>query len=67
MIIGRNCLIVGQAGMGGSTKLGDGVVLAGQAGIIDNIEIGSGVMIGAKSTVLQECPEREKGVRLACD
>ena len=59
-IIGRGCLIVGQAGIGGSTKLGDGVVLAGQAGIIDNLEIGNGVMIGIKSTVLQNVPSGKK-------
>jgi UDP-3-O-[3-hydroxymyristoyl] glucosamine N-acyltransferase len=61
-IIGKCCLMVGQSGIGGSTKLGDGVVLAGQAGIIDNIEIGTSVMIGAKSCVFENVPNGKKVV-----
>ena len=51
VVIGRCCLIVAQAGISGSCKLGDGVVLGGQVGVADNIEIGDGTMIGAKSGV----------------
>jgi len=47
--IGKCCLIVAQAGISGSCKLGDGVVLGGQVGLADNIEIGDGAMIGAQS------------------
>lgn len=59
-VVGKCCLIAGQAGMGGSTTLGDGVVLAGQSGVIDNIQLGTAVMIGAKSTVLQNVPAGKK-------
>ncbi|MHC4622533.1 MAG: UDP-3-O-(3-hydroxymyristoyl)glucosamine N-acyltransferase [Planctomycetota bacterium] len=52
VIIGKCCLIAGQAGISGSCKLGDGVVLGGQAGLVDNIEIGDGTMVGAKSGVI---------------
>jgi len=52
VIIGRCCLIAGQVGIAGSSKLGDGVVLAGQAGITDNVEVGDGVMVGGGSAVL---------------
>jgi UDP-3-O-[3-hydroxymyristoyl] glucosamine N-acyltransferase len=51
VVIGRKCLIVGQVGISGSCRLGDGVVLGGQAGLVDNIEIGDGVIIGAQSGV----------------
>ncbi len=47
--IGKCCLIVAQAGISGSCKLGDGVVLGGQVGLKDNIEIGDGAMVGAQS------------------
>ncbi|MHC4573803.1 MAG: UDP-3-O-(3-hydroxymyristoyl)glucosamine N-acyltransferase [Planctomycetota bacterium] len=52
VIIGKCCLIAGQAGISGSCKLGDGVVLGGQAGLADNIEIGNGTKVGAKSGVI---------------
>jgi len=52
VVIGKCCLMAGQAGIGGSSKLGDGVVLAGHAGVGDNIRVGSGTKIGAKSGVL---------------
>ena len=49
VVIGKCCLIVAQAGISGSCKLGDGVVLGGQVGLADNIEIGDGAMVGAQS------------------
>jgi len=52
VVIGKCCLIAGQAGVAGSSKLGDGVILAGQVGIADNIEIGDGAIAGAKSGIL---------------
>jgi len=51
--IGKCCLIVAQAGISGSCKLGDGVVLGGQVGLTDNITLGNGAMIGAQSGVNQ--------------
>jgi len=51
VVIGRCCLIAGQSGLGGSCRLGDGVVLGGQAGVTDNIEIPAGTMVGAGSAV----------------
>jgi len=53
VVIGKCCLIAGQAGISGSCKLGDNVVLAGQVGVTDNIEIGNGAMVGGKSGVFQ--------------
>lgn len=52
VVIGKCCLIAGQAGISGSCRLDDRVVLAGQVGIADHIEIGSGALIGAGSGVV---------------
>lgn len=60
VVIGKCCLIVGQAGIAGSSRLGDGVVLAGQVGVTDNVEIGSGVIVGAKSGVMRGIPAGKK-------
>ena len=60
VIIGKCCLIAAQAGISGSTKLGDGVVMGGQSGLRDNIEIGRGAMIGAKAGVINNVPAGQK-------
>jgi len=60
VVIGKCCLIVGQAGVAGSCKLGDGVVLGGQVGLADNIEIGDGTMIAASSGVMSSVPAGQK-------
>jgi UDP-3-O-[3-hydroxymyristoyl] glucosamine N-acyltransferase len=49
--IGRDCMIVSQVGISGSTKLGDHVTLAGQVGVVGHLTIGDNVMVGAKSGV----------------
>lgn len=51
VVIGSDCIIVGQAGVAGSTELGRGVVLGGQVGIADNTKIGDGTNIGGQSGV----------------
>ena len=56
VIIGKCCLIAGQAGVAGSSKLGDGVVLGGQVAVSDNIEIGDGVMVGGQAGVISNVP-----------
>lgn len=45
--IGRDCLLCGQAGVAGSTVLGDRVVLGGQAGVTDHLTIGQDVIVAA--------------------
>lgn len=49
--VGRNVIIVAQAGVAGSVTVGDGTMLGGQSGISDHVRIGPNVMIGAKSGV----------------
>ena len=58
--IGRNCIIVAQVGISGSTVLGDHVVLAGQVGVVGHIEIGSGAMVGAQSGVAKSVKAGER-------
>lgn len=49
--IGRHCLIVAQAGISGSTELGDFVGVGGQAGFAEHLEIGNGAQIAPQSGV----------------
>jgi UDP-3-O-[3-hydroxymyristoyl] glucosamine N-acyltransferase len=49
---------VAQAGISGSTILGDQVVLAGQAGIAGHLHIGAGSRIGAQAGVMADVSPR---------
>jgi UDP-3-O-[3-hydroxymyristoyl] glucosamine N-acyltransferase len=61
-MIGHNCqigehnLLVGQAGLGGSSSTGKYVVCAGQSGIADHVHLGDMAIIGAKSGVHRDMP-----------
>lgn len=57
--VGRNCILVAQVGIAGSTTLGDNVILAGQVGVAGHITLGDGCRIGAKSGVGQDVPPRQ--------
>jgi UDP-3-O-[3-hydroxymyristoyl] glucosamine N-acyltransferase len=52
--IGRNCLIIAQAGIAGSTVIGSGAIIAGQAGISDHVTIGDNTVIMAKTGVISD-------------
>lgn len=52
--IGKNCVIVAQAGIAGSCSVGDGTVIAGQAGIGDHVNIGSRVIVTAQTGVMSD-------------
>ena len=49
--IGKDCLIVAQSGIAGSTRLGNYVILAAQAGLVGHIDIGDGAIVTAQSGV----------------
>jgi UDP-3-O-[3-hydroxymyristoyl] glucosamine N-acyltransferase len=49
--IGRNCFVIAQVGIAGSSELGDFVILAGQAGVGDHTRIGDRARIAAKTGV----------------
>jgi UDP-3-O-[3-hydroxymyristoyl] glucosamine N-acyltransferase len=57
--IGPLSLIVAQAGISGSTTLGQGVILAGQAGVVGHLHIGDGARVGAQSGVSRDVPDGE--------
>jgi len=54
--LGRNCIIVSQVGISGSTTLADGVVVGGQAGFSGHLAIGAGAQIGAQTGVNRDIP-----------
>lgn len=58
VILGKNCVIIAQSGISGSTKLGEGVIMSGQSGAVGHIKIGSFSVIGAKSAVTRDVPEK---------
>jgi UDP-3-O-[3-hydroxymyristoyl] glucosamine N-acyltransferase len=49
--VGDGSLIVAQAGVAGSTRLGRYVVLGGQAGVSGHLDLGDGAMVGAQGGV----------------
>ncbi len=59
--VGRDCLLISQAGVAGSATLGDGVVVAGQSGISGHVDLGDGVQVASKSAVYKSAA---KGARL---
>lgn len=54
--VGEDNLIVAQAGVAGSSILGNRVVLGGQAGVAGHVHIGEGAMAAAKSGVHGSIP-----------
>jgi UDP-3-O-[3-hydroxymyristoyl] glucosamine N-acyltransferase len=53
-VIGKNCLLAGQVGVGGKAILEDGVVLYGQVGVAARVRIGAGAVVSAKSGVSKD-------------
>jgi UDP-3-O-[3-hydroxymyristoyl] glucosamine N-acyltransferase len=58
--IGRHCLIVAQAGISGSTELGDFVSVGGQAGFAGHLKIGAGAQIAAQSGVIADAAPKAR-------
>ncbi len=58
--IGKNCLIMGQAGIAGSTEIGDNVIICGQSGISDHLKVGENAVIYAKSAVFSNLAPGKK-------
>src|SRR5215468_3362050 len=56
VVIGRNCVVVAQTGISGSTEIGDFVQIGGQAGIAGHLRIGRGARIGAQAGVIADVP-----------
>ncbi len=60
VVIGRNCIIVAQAGVAGSSKLEDRVVVAAQGGVAGHLRIGAGAQVGAQSGVMRDVAAGER-------
>ena len=54
--IGRRCLVMGGVGIGGSTRIGDGVVVAGHSTLVDHVTVGDRARIGARAFVIGDVP-----------
>lgn len=54
--VGRDCLLCGQVGIAGSSRIGDRVVLGGQCGVSDNIFVGDDVVAGGGTKILANAP-----------
>ena len=52
-VLGKNCIIVAQSGISGSTQIGNNVIIGGQVGIAGHLKIGNNVRIAAKSGVMK--------------
>ncbi len=55
--IGKNCIIVAQCGIAGSSSLGDDVIMAGQCGVVDHGKIGNRVRLAARAGVVDSIPD----------
>ena len=60
VIMGQHCLIMGQSGFAGSTRLGDYCVVASQSGIAGHLTLGRASTVGAKSGVMRDVPDGGK-------
>ncbi len=54
--VGRNCVLVAQSGIAGSTRLADFSAVGGQAAIAGHLRIGAGARIAAQSGVMRDVP-----------
>ena len=54
VVLGRGCILTGQVGISGSTKLGDYVMVGGQAGLAGHLNIGTAARIGAQAGLMRD-------------
>jgi|BEDMetMinimDraft_2_1075160.scaffolds.fasta_scaffold05692_2 UDP-3-O-[3-hydroxymyristoyl] glucosamine N-acyltransferase len=54
--LGRYCVVAAQAGISGSTVVGDFVMMGGQAGLVGHLRIGERARIGAQAGVMSDVP-----------
>jgi UDP-3-O-[3-hydroxymyristoyl] glucosamine N-acyltransferase len=59
VILGRCCILAGQVGISGSTRLDDFVMVGGQGGLAGHLRVGSGARIAAKSGIMRDVPAGE--------
>ncbi len=54
--IGQHCILAGQVGLAGTSKLGNGAVMGGQSSVRDHVTVGEGSMIAGTSGVTDDVP-----------
>lgn len=54
--VGEDCLLCGQVGVAGSSRIGNRVVLGGQVGVSDNLDIGDDVIAGGATKIVSRVP-----------
>ena len=54
--IGRNCILVAQVAIAGSTTLEDNVTMAGQSGAAGHLTIGKGALVYGRAAVVKDVP-----------
>ncbi len=59
VVTGKNCIIISQTGIAGSSTLGNNVILAGQVGVVGHLNIGDNVRVAAQSGIGKDVPENE--------
>ncbi|MCX7338110.1 MAG: UDP-3-O-(3-hydroxymyristoyl)glucosamine N-acyltransferase [Alphaproteobacteria bacterium] len=59
VVVGDNSVLVAQAGIAGSSKLGQFVIVAGQVGIAGHLTIGDGARIAAQSGIMKNIAKGE--------
>ncbi len=52
--VGKDCFIISQVGVAGSTHIGDNCTLAGQVGVAGHLKIGNNVTIGPQSGIAKD-------------
>ncbi len=54
--IGKNCILVAQVALAGSTILEDNVTMAGQSGAAGHLTIGEGALVYGRAAVVKDVP-----------
>ena len=57
--IGRNVVLAAQAGIAGSTVIGDGAQFGGKAGTGDHLAIGASTRLAAGALTMRDIPDGE--------
>ncbi len=65
-IIGSDCVIAGQSGVAGSTKMGNNCMIGGQTGIAGHLHIGNGVHVAAKTGIVNDLPDNAQQMGAPC-
>jgi len=59
VVVDENTIIVAQAGIAGSTRIGRNVIIGPHAGVIDHLEIGDRATVVGLSAVVKSVPPGE--------